>query len=150
MTIRHILTIAATTSIAACALTSCDWIKDDLSDCPECQGTLSVKIEHRYNMLHADAAPSRVEKADVFIRHGRDTTQSLRQGYARRVGLLCRHGILGGRNLRLPRMVRYRQQDLRLGYANRLPRHTARRHHRTPSATYLPRKGRCHQRGTEE
>lgn len=65
MTIRHILTIAATTSIAACALTSCDWIKDDLSDCPECQGTLSVKIEHRYNML--DAAPSRVEKADVFI-----------------------------------------------------------------------------------
>ena len=54
MTIRHILTIAATTSIAACALTSCDWIKDDLSDCPECQGTLSVKIEHRYNMLHAD------------------------------------------------------------------------------------------------
>lgn len=69
MTIRHILTIAATTSIAACALTSCDWIKDDLSDCPECQGTLSVKIEHRYNMLHADAAPSRVEKADVFIRN---------------------------------------------------------------------------------
>lgn len=69
MTIRHILTIAATTSIAACALTSCDWVKDDLSDCPECQGTLSVKIEHRYNMLHADAAPSRVEKADVFIRN---------------------------------------------------------------------------------
>lgn len=54
---------------AACALTSCDWVKDDLSDCPECQGTLSVKIEHRYNMLHADAASSRVEKADVFIRN---------------------------------------------------------------------------------
>lgn len=69
MTIRHILTIAATASIAACALTSCDWVKDDLSDCPECQGTLSVKIEHRYNMLHADAASSRVEKADVFIRN---------------------------------------------------------------------------------
>lgn len=68
MTIRHILTTAATASLAACALTSCEWIKDDLSDCPECQGTLSVKIEHRYNMLHADAAPSRVEKADVFIR----------------------------------------------------------------------------------
>ena len=42
---------------------------DYLRDCPECQGTLSVKIEHRYNMLHADAAPSRVEKADVFIRN---------------------------------------------------------------------------------
>lgn len=69
MTIRHILTTAATASLAACALTSCEWIKDDLSDCPECQGTLSVKIEHRYNMLHADAAPSRVEKADVFIRN---------------------------------------------------------------------------------
>lgn len=69
MTIRHILTIAATASIAACALTSCDWIKDDMSDCPECQGTLSVKIEHRYNMLRVDAAPSRVEKADVFIRN---------------------------------------------------------------------------------
>ncbi len=72
----------ATAFTAALMLGSCSWVEDDLSGCPDCNGTLSVKIEHKYNMLNIDAASTRVESADVFVRN-KATGVSRRKSFTR-------------------------------------------------------------------
>ena len=77
--------------ISAIALfSSCNWVNDDLSDCPS--GTW-LKISYTYNILDVDAASTQVsditilafDKDDKYVDRVDVDSITLHQGYCKRV-----------------------------------------------------------------